>query len=384
VAQTNAILRLAQLSAGLSILAGCPSTVVLVGTGGAPAASATTAATASSGAGGSPISSGSSASSASSASSSGAAGCGDTTSDPHNCGACGHDCLGGACASSSCAPILLAMGADSNTIGIAVSGSYVYLADETGPYRVPIGGGPPDWSWWSGGASSLEVTSLAVDATSVYWGGTRVQSVPFTGGTAKTLQTLSVSDYADGLALDATAAYYVDRLPETVVRLDLGTGTASPLGPARNAQSSPLWFSIVGDDTDVYWAANNAGETLWRMPKTGGAAVSLIAGVDSPAGLALDQDTLYWIESGGIYSIPKLGGAPSHLAQEAGDNGSSLAVDATSVYWLNGVAGTLNRVPKGGGPTELLASGQIQCVGVALDTLWVYWVATQQVMKVAK
>src|SRR5580698_9953333 len=33
--------------------------------------------------------------------------CGDTRSDSHNCGRCGHDCLGGLCSASACQPMAL-------------------------------------------------------------------------------------------------------------------------------------------------------------------------------------------------------------------------------------------------------------------------------------
>src|SRR5262249_12538358 len=33
---------------------------------------------------------------------------GATSSDPHNCGGCGHDCLGGACDQGVCQPVVLA------------------------------------------------------------------------------------------------------------------------------------------------------------------------------------------------------------------------------------------------------------------------------------
>ncbi len=36
--------------------------------------------------------------------------CGDIGTDSHNCGACGHDCAGGACSAGICQPVVLAAG----------------------------------------------------------------------------------------------------------------------------------------------------------------------------------------------------------------------------------------------------------------------------------
>jgi hypothetical protein len=33
--------------------------------------------------------------------------CTDTNTDPNNCGACGHNCLGGACVAGQCQPVIL-------------------------------------------------------------------------------------------------------------------------------------------------------------------------------------------------------------------------------------------------------------------------------------
>src|SRR5580700_8934554 len=35
--------------------------------------------------------------------------------DPHNCGRCGHDCLGGACAGGACEAVVLYAGSDTPT-----------------------------------------------------------------------------------------------------------------------------------------------------------------------------------------------------------------------------------------------------------------------------
>jgi len=57
--------------------------------------------------------------------------CVDTTSDGKNCGACGHDCLGGACLAGQCQPVELAQ-YTGNLQTIAVGAQYVYATTDLG------------------------------------------------------------------------------------------------------------------------------------------------------------------------------------------------------------------------------------------------------------
>src|SRR5262245_36022291 len=50
---------------------------------------------------------------------------GDLTTDPMNCGACGHDCQGGACKNSACQIVTLAANED-NPVGVAIDADEVY------------------------------------------------------------------------------------------------------------------------------------------------------------------------------------------------------------------------------------------------------------------
>src|SRR5262249_35132896 len=59
-------------------------------------------------------------------------------SDPHNCGLCGHDCLGGTCQSGQCQPFALATGMPSPMGGVVV-GTDLYVSDfgALGPPHIP-------------------------------------------------------------------------------------------------------------------------------------------------------------------------------------------------------------------------------------------------------
>ncbi len=121
----------------------------------------------------------------------------DLSSDPVNCGACAHNCQGGACTGGVCGPVTLAV--THGSLGIALDSTYLYWADSTGSGDAgainKIGkalthSGTP--SAVVSGATAQGVQGVATDGTYVYWtnksAGQVHRSLP-TGGALTTLAT---------------------------------------------------------------------------------------------------------------------------------------------------------------------------------------------------
>jgi hypothetical protein len=97
-------------------------------------------------------------------------------------------------------------------------------------------------------------------------------------------------------------------------------------------------------------------------------------------GIAVDATSVYWVDTGSslVMKAPLAGGAPTLLAR-GHSSAADLAVDATSVYWMNatdatGVEGTgsVMKVPLGGGTPFTIAPGQ-RPSAMVIDSRYAYW-----------
>jgi hypothetical protein len=247
--------------------------------------------------------------------------------------------------------------------------------------------------------------SLVVDATSVYFinGGTAANNyvdgalmkVPTGGG--KTTTVVS-GQSPSGLAMAGTNLYYFTS--NTVMTVPISGGDPATL---VSGQTGPQGVAV--DATNVYWTNSTVAGTVMKLPLGGGTPITLASGLDFPGSIAVDATNVYWTNQGTsgradgyarLMTVPIKGGTPTTLASADRMASGGIAVDATSVYWAYsiyysdnaapgdtstpdggtaGCAGTVLKVPVGGGTPITLASGQF-CSGgqVAVDATAVYWV----------
>ncbi len=258
-------------------------------------------------------------------------------------------------------------------------------------------------------------TAIAVDATHVYWATSGsgcndglIRRMPKAGGAIETLASNQPNPRA--LDLDQDHVYFYDacgsgllrRVPKQggpvfdypITVVDSGRAMAvggqdvyfSDYGLLRIAKSggkrlmvdsSAYVYAVAADATGAYWMGpvGGGGSTYGVFAHAPGSVGATV--LANPAGvtntLGIDQDYVYFGSSPGIRRVSKKGGAISTVA-----TGSvwRLAVDDSAVYWTDGFGGaayTINKAPKSGGPTTVVATGSGAYVSIAVDDRCVYW-----------
>jgi DNA-binding beta-propeller fold protein YncE len=337
-------------------------------------------------------------------------GCGDTQSDPENCGACGHDCQGSGCEGGLCEPTVLSIG-ENTPVATAMDTDNIYWLDldyspgngtvrvcaKTGcsqnPTTLAMGQDYPAGMW--------------VQGSNVYWtdaNGGFVMGCALPG--CATVSTLaSGQDEPWGIVTDATGTtlYWANSGEDgdgdgTVMKCTLPACAT----PEAITTGLDYPYGLAVDSTRVYIAQGGVSAVdglILSCPLAGcGSTPTVIQGGQlDPEYLTIDATNVYWTSEGAgtVLKCPLAGcaGDPTPIAMDQGDP-TSIAVDATNIYWTNNVsAGSVMTCPiagcVGGVPTTLAAVQSLP-IGVLVDDTFVYWVdegdtnGTGTVMKVAK
>ncbi len=270
--------------------------------------------------------------------------CIDPTSDPANCGGCGHACIAGpspACSTSLCQYTIKA------------------LAD----------------AW-----------VLATDGTNIYWGSLsgQVGACPLSGcGDAGPTVYTNAPDRVGGIATDGHDVYWTTSQLGTVMRspVDGSGGPPTTLASGRNSPGA-----IATDGVNVTWADAN---TVLYCPVggCGSGPITLASGQNQDNAIATDGHRVYWpIEAfaGAVLAcdVGGCGGTPSTLASPQ-EYAQGIATDGLNVYWLDYSPG-LQACAVGGcanHPSTLAAiSPPPATFAIATDGTNVYFTAGANVM----
>jgi hypothetical protein len=336
----------ARLGAAVTLGAACSCTALLgldgkhFGSGGGALGGSSTSLGATSGApsgagglGGAP---------ATSASSSGGVTCTpgmDFTADPHNCGKCNHDCLGGACVAGACEPVSVVQEPGMLVVPylLAIDNNWVYYVTQQGAsYELHYRGVHDLPGATTGSLVGVDGAS-ALAAAGGYVGWT-------------TLTTVDAG-------IVATAAYAQKaQASPTPTLLYQGMGTIGPM--VGHGQ----YFSFAVNQVDL----------VTRIPA---GAEDVVVTPGTILSLAADSMGLYWVQGGGaIVAGGPLGMSGKPLFAEVGAGFLTTRDGDPNLYWIvqSSGTGTIRTAPKSGGAATTIGNPTLAPLSLAVDAEAVY------------
>ena len=305
----------------------------------------------------------------------------DKQTDPRNCGACGHDCLEGACTAGACQPFAIVTTPQSKGARLTVHGGSVYWTSSSDATvkRCPVAGcaaplafatneivtglsdGPSDVFLSVANANQivradpttglptafakgqLSPARITHDRDNLYWVNQGKNDAGMSLGYAKTDGTGTVAivlvpdavTVLTGIAVNATQVYFSSgELIHGCPLPDCAGGVTTLANTTRGN------FTLAADDRYVYWSAF-FDNSIFRCAAGGCAKTpeTMATGQSGAYGLLLDGKTLYWSNhyAGTVMSCPAASCSPSTLVPIASGQASpeSIATDAKAIYWIN-------------------------------------------------
>ncbi|HZU84641.1 MAG TPA: hypothetical protein VE987_17045 [Polyangiaceae bacterium] len=240
----------------------------------------------------------------------------------------------------------------------------VYYFGAGGVDRAPkSGGGSPTLVNEPSDAGSPIVGTPTVLGGNLYWleetgrdvlgpgsVGLALKSASLKGGPVTTMATFATRGLPnlpyDVLGVTSATVFLSGSGQMEVDSFPIGAGVPDGGMPVPVAGVSESCSRMVSDADAVY--CETVGGSVLRLASDGTATVlgTVLAGGLVGAGLTFDDTYVYWLDSlpvGTVNRVPKTGGTSTVLAHDTSP--VAIAVDANAVYWSD-VAGNIMRLAK--------------------------------------
>jgi hypothetical protein len=320
----------------------------------------------------------------------------DLSTDPNNCGRCGHACDTGGCTGGTCTPKTLHVGGGAIT-SLQIAGTTLYwMEGQAGAYSCGLPACSPVTTIVSG--THLEGYTIA-DRAYVVEGsvqsGAAMRAYALDGSGSLGDLTVSLIGMTGPMDTDATNVF---------VTTNDGSGNPFFGFLARDSSSATALYIVsylanpqvalrvttLGGTEYAFWTES---DRLSRSLTVSTSTPARLASGNGIAGLAVDSTYVFWTAEGDgtVLRCDALAGdcsgARTLLSGQAGP--SRVVVDATGIAWTNrGASGSGGAVAECVYPdcTDpfLLAQGQDGPQELAMDGTYVYWATGSTLWRVRR
>jgi hypothetical protein len=327
--------------------------------------------------------------------------------DPHHCGACGHDCLGGDCKNGTCLPLELSVGSSISGFpkGLAVGPNGVYWTDvvfagdtEAGIFSCPLAGcgnkaptalapnlGQPMW--------------VTASSDEIYWldaKGTRAAQCPLTGCGSSATTCVSGQNEVGLIVNDGASIYWTNQGTAAnshgdgqVMRASISDRTmCANVEELANGLHWPT--SIVIDGATLYWlvAPTNDAAADGKILSCGVAGcnkmpATTVGGLLRPIWVTARGGKIFWASDstratdgscnsdGAIYACSNCRGVGKSLHSNLACP-SYPTFDGTHLYWVDQVTKIQRSRPDGSNVEPFVANADY-IVAMTADDEAIYW-----------
>ncbi len=309
-----------------------------------------------------------------------------TQTDPANCGACGHvctapdgsipTCAGGTCGSQCgagktiCSGVCVDLQTSSQNCG-SCGRDCLGSACAVGACASTILATSP---------AVVSAFAIAVDSSYVYWGaGAGIYRVLKSGGNVETV-TSQLGKPPDTLVIDGSTIYFtLASYPYTngTIESIASDGSTGAMIVYANQTFGNSITNLAVDAVNLYWSSNGNGvdpSSINQAPKNGSGPVTTLAtNQDYPQSIAVDGTSVYWVNYDTFAKTPIDGGAIVTLGQQQVVGNIAVGPNriALGQYDGNGDAGTIGLYALDGGSisSTVIEPFPFQ---IALDSQYVY------------
>ncbi len=312
----------------------------------------------------------------------------DTQTSGEHCGACGHDCGGGACVAGACQPLKIAdLGTVSAYYSLKLYEGDLFVRSTAGLEQV------------AADSSALTTPVVHPNVTPAFRGyvvkdrvaylfkvgaagTTGIYTAPLDPPSA-TPVFLVETDFMVTMETDGQRLYWAANVDDTVQvqRLLFGSTDIEPVGtlPVPGPGSLLPGFDMAINTSHVYTMQIYSNSTeIWRVEKNGDPTPTYVSNNSSSISLALDGEWVYWPAGADIHrvSADPYACLPDPICPSDAFSSSDtldVASDGLHLYWVESAGKVRRKGLVTGDAEDFVSSTDAEPTAIEVDGQFVYW-----------